>query len=192
MKKYLLPILLLLVFIGGIFLGYRLFRPAPKEVITSNTILTALKSEGFLVSQQYIFQETVTIEKSTGSAFKDIFFGQTIEATALMKVHAGVPLAKLTQEDIVVTEKEIHISLPPVETQSIEVMGNIVLDNTQGIVKKIVDNEDGYNEALTELKQQARVAAEVPELRQSATEQSEMQIQTFLQFVDPEKKVLFK
>ncbi len=43
-----------ILFFGGLFLGYKIFRPAAKEEITSNVILTALQSEGFLVSQNYI------------------------------------------------------------------------------------------------------------------------------------------
>ena len=192
MKKYILTIAFVLFFVIGMVLSYTIFKPAPKQMVTSQSILTALTSEGFLVSQNYVFQQTVTIEKSTGSALKDVFFGQTIEATALMKVSAGVALSKLQEQDIRVTGTEIHIALPPVETQSIEILGNITLDNSQGIVKRLVDNDDGYNVALSELKQQAKSAAETPELQQEALVQAQKQIQTFLQFVDPEKKVLFK
>jgi tryptophanase len=75
--------------------GYKIFRPQAKEEITSNVVLTALRVEGFLVSQNYIFNQTITIDRSTGSAFKDFFLGQTIDANANMKVSSGVDLSKL-------------------------------------------------------------------------------------------------
>jgi hypothetical protein len=191
MKKYLLPIAALILFFGGLFVGYKIFRPAAKEEVTSNVILTALQSEGFLVSQNYIFNQTITIDRSTGSSFKDFFLGQTIDADANMKVSSGVDLSKLSPKDIVISEKQIQITLPPVQTQSTELLGNIVLKNKQGIIKKIVNNDDGYNAALTELKKEAMKAAEVPELREEAKINAQREIKKFLQFVDPQKEVTF-
>jgi len=192
MKKYILPIAALILFFGGLFVGYKVFHPSAKEEVNSNVILTALQSEGFLVSQNYIFNQTITIDRSTGSQFKDFFLGQTIEANANMKVSSGVDLKKLTQNDITVTDTEIQIQLPAVETQSTELLGNIVLQNKQGIVKRLVDNDDGYNAALIELKKEALKASETTELRAEAQANSEREIKTFLQFVAPEKAVKFE
>lgn len=189
MKKYLLPIAALILFFGGLFVGYKIFRPQAKEEVTSNVVLTALQSQGFLVSQNYIFNQTITIDRSTGSAFKDIFLGQTIDANANMKVSSGVDLSKLRAENIRVTNKEIQITLPAVETQSTELLGNIVLTNNQGIIKRIVDNDDGYNAALTQLKSEAMKAAEVVELREEAKNNAQKEIKKFIQFIDPEKQI---
>lgn len=192
MKKYLLSIAALILFFGGVFLGYKIFTPDAKEEVTSNIILTALQSEGFLVSQNYIFNQNVTIDRSTGSLFKDFFLGQTINANANMKVSSGVDLKKITQQDIIVTDKEIQITLPAVETQSTELLGNIILTNKQGIIKKIVNNDDGYNAALTKLKEESTKAVQTPELRAEATQNAQKEIKKFLQFVDPQKEVTFK
>ncbi len=189
MKKYLLPITALILFLGGLFVGYKIFRPEAKEEITSNVVLTALQSQGFLVSQNYIFNQTITIDRSTGSAFKDIFLGQTIDANANMKVSSGVDLSKLRAENIRVTDKEIQITLPVVETQSTELLGNIVLTNKQGIIKRIVDNDDGYNAALTQLKSEAMKAAEAVELREEAKNNAQKEIKKFIQFIDPQKQI---
>jgi hypothetical protein len=189
MKKYLLPITALILFLGGLFVGYKIFRPQAKEEVTSNVVLTALQSQGFLVSQNYIFNQTITIDRSTGSAFKDIFLGQTIDANANMKVSSGVDLSKLRAENIRVTDKEIQITLPVVETQSTELLGNIVLTNKQGIIKRIVDNDDGYNAALTQLKSEAMKAAEAVELREEAKNNAQKEIKKFIQFIDPQKQI---
>jgi hypothetical protein len=192
MKKYLLLIAAFILFFGGLFLGYRIFRPVPKEVVTSNIILTALQSEGFLVSQNYIFNQTITIDRSTGSAFKDFFLGQTIEANANMKVSSGIDLKKMSEKDIAITDTKIQIILPQVETQSTELLGNIVLKNRQGILKKIVDNDDGYNAAFTKLKREAMKSVEVPELREEAKINAQKEIKRFVGFIDPQKEVIFK
>lgn len=181
-----------ILFFGGLFLGYKIFRPAAKEEITSNVILTALQSEGFLVSQNYIFNQNITIDRSTGSAFKDFFLGQTIEANANMKVSSGIDLKKITQKDIIVSATQIEVTLPPVETQSTELLGNIVLKNRQGILKKIVDNDDGYNAALTELKKEAMKSVEGAELREEAKINAQKEVKKFIGFIDPQKEIIFE
>lgn len=181
-----------ILFFGGLFLGYKIFRPAAKEEITSNVILTALQSEGFLVSQNYIFNQNITIDRSTGSAFKDFFLGQTIEANANMKVSSGIDLKKITQKDITITPTEIQVVLPPVETQSTELLGNVVLKNRQGILKKIVDNDDGYNIALAKLKTEALKSVEGAELREEAKMNAQKEVKKFIGFIDPQKEVNFK
>ncbi len=189
MKKYLFLIVVAVAFILGVFVGYKLFRPEAHTQVNAEVILTALQSQGFLVSQNYVFSETVTIDRSTGNQFKDFFLGQTIEAAAQMKVSSGVDLTKITSEDVRVTDSEVRITLPAVSTQSVELLGNIVLKNNQGIIKRIVDNDDGYNLALTELKQQATAAVQVPELRAEAGESATDEITRLLQFIAPEKQV---
>ena len=104
MKKYFFLIAALILFLGGLFVGYKVFFFLQKEEITSNVVLTALQSQGFLVSQNYIFNQTITIDRSTGSQLKDIFLGQTIDANANMKVSSGVDLSKLTAENIRVAD----------------------------------------------------------------------------------------
>lgn len=189
MKKYLLPIAAFILFFGGLFIGYKIFTPKQKEEITSNVVLTALQSQGFLVSQNYIFNQTVTIDRSTGSQLKDIFLGQTIEANANMKVSSGVDLQKLTAEDIIITDNAVRIVLPNIETQSTELLGNIVLTNKQGIIKRIVDNDDGYNAALMQLKAEAMKAVDAPELREEAKNNAQKEIKKFIQFIDPQKQI---
>lgn len=67
MKQYLILILAVIVFIFGIYFGYLVFSPQiVKEQINSQTILQTLKSEGFLITQNYILNQKVTIDKNTG------------------------------------------------------------------------------------------------------------------------------
>ena len=107
MKFYVTIILIILVLALGIFVGYSIFKPQiVKEQINSQTILLTLRSQGFLVTQDYTMNQKVTIDKMSGTMWKDFFWGQSIEASAVIKVSSGVDLTRLTEEDIKIANKE--------------------------------------------------------------------------------------
>lgn len=171
-------------------MGYKLFsHPEPKTIINSQTVLTALQKQGFLVSQTYVFNQTVTIENSSGSEWKDIFWGQKITAAGNIKVSSGVDLHKLADQDVVVTANTITLTLPPIERQSTEVIGDILLTNQQGILKKVFNSDDGYNLAVARLKSEAESAALAPELKEEAEENAKNEVAKLLRLVDTSKEV---
>lgn len=195
MKQYLILILAVIVFIFGIYFGYLVFSPQiVKEQINSQTILQTLKSEGFLITQNYILNQKVTIDKNTGVMWKDFFWGQEIEASAVVKVSSGVNLTKLTDQDVKVADKQIAIKLPAIEIYSTELLGDIELRNTQGILKKIFDNEDGYNLALGKLIEQAQVTANQEKLVAEAKLSTQKEIDRLIRLVAPDwsVQVVFK
>ncbi|MBD3251514.1 hypothetical protein GF380_03605, partial [Candidatus Uhrbacteria bacterium] len=104
---------ILLFFGGGLYVGYKLFTPKAQEIqrVDSQAILTALHDRGFLVSQTYIFDTPITIDRSTGSAWKDFFFGQTIEARGTMEVNLGVDLGEVKDDDVSVNEDAGEITV---------------------------------------------------------------------------------
>lgn len=183
--------ILLITLLIGLLIGWRLFGagdPAPQ--ITREALLMSLKSEGFLVSQTAILDQTVTIDRSTGSVFKDFFWGQDISASARMKVSSGIDLTKLSEEDIEISESEVRINLPDVETHSVELVSEIALENNQGILKKIFDNDDGYNVAFQELAAAARRAVEAEDLRQDARMSAQKEIERLIRFVEDAREVV--
>lgn len=193
MKKILILVLTVLLFGLGIFVGYKIFGLENSEPkITREVLLTSLKSEGFLVSQVAILNEQVEIDRSTGSAFKDFFWGQDITASANIKVSSGIDLTKLSGDDIKISDSKIEIELPAITTHSVELLDNIQLYNKQGILKKLFDNDDGYNDALTQLKDAARVAAEKQELRSEAEASAKQEIERLIRFIDSEKEIVIK
>ncbi len=192
MKKYLLVFLALVLFVGGLYLGYRVFRPQSSITVNSQTVLTMLQSEGFFVTQSYVVNQMVEIKTSTGSDFKDLFWKQDIQASANVKVSSGVDLSKLTAESIQVTGSQIIVTLPAVSTQSVELIGNVLLQNKQGILKKIFDNDDGYNVAVAKIQEEARAAAETAELRADAKANAEREIKRLLRYVDLKREVVVK
>jgi hypothetical protein len=190
MKKIVILLILVLFFGGGIYLGYFIGKPPVKETkVNSEVILTILKNEGFLITQSYLFNQIVTIDKTSGNEWKDIFWGQTITASANLKVSSGVNLSKLNPQDITVSEENITILLPPIEDQSVEIVGDIILQNKQGILKKVFDNDSGYNTAYEKLKAEALRAAQNVEIRQEAQKSTQKQIVHLVEYINPGKKI---
>lgn len=176
----------LLVFGLGLFFGYKTFSPKPKaeEKINAQMILTALHDRGFLVTQTYIFDTPVTIERSTGSAFKDFFLGQTIEARGTMEVNMGIDLAKVTAEDVRIdpTVGTVTIKLPGATLFNTRLVGPIELKNRQGILKRVLNSDDGYNDALALLSKTAEASATKAELVQRADERAREDVRRLLEY----------
>jgi len=193
MKKYFLILMLTGLFLSGVYLGNFLWnqKPVTKET-TKQTILTGLKNEGFLVSQTFVLNQTVEISKSTGSKWKDIFWGQDIEASGVVKVSAGVDLNQLTAQDVVVDKEKITVSLPKVTVSSVELLNGINVKNKQGLLKRVFDNDDGYNEAFELLRSQATKIIEGAEFQKSANDSATNMVKKFIRFVDKDKEVVVK
>ncbi len=183
-------VLLLAALVAGGVLGYRIGTPdVQEESLTSQYILSAIQDQGFLVSQSYVYRGQVQIDKSTGSKFKDFFFGQEIIARGDVKVASGVDVASITQEDVTVTDDGITVRIPATKIFSTELLGAIEVENTQGVIKRVLDNEDGYNEALAALKSEAQAAAAAPELVLDANESAVRELTRLLQMIDVTKEV---
>lgn len=190
MKKTILFISITVVVFGSVLLVYKnfLYR-TPVTVISSQSVLTALKKQGFFISQTYIFNQKVDIENSSGSEWKDIFWGQKITASGNIKVSSGVDLRKLQDQDVEIRGKEIIIALPAVERYSVELMGDIILTNKQGFLKQLFDNDDGYNTAYARLKEEAEKAANASEVVQEAEENAQNEIIKLITMFDEKKEV---
>ncbi|MDQ7814668.1 MAG: DUF4230 domain-containing protein [Patescibacteria group bacterium] len=199
MKKYLLLIIpaILLVFalLGtGYWVGLKTNAPksALRTEISSQSILTALHDRGFLVTQTYFFDQPVVITKTTGSAFKDLFFGQTITARGLMEINLGTDLAKITQDDVVVGEEEITVTIPKATLFNSRLVGPLEVKNEKGLLKRITDSDSGYNEALQILNQEAEKNALGAELLGRADERAKEDTARLLGFVAEGKKITIK
>jgi len=181
-----------LVFAIGMYAGYRVFRPAmPKQPeINAQAILTALHDRGFLVTQTFIFDQPVTIKKTSGSAFKDFFLGQTIVARGTMEVNLGMDLANTSEQDVKVNGDTVTITLPRATLFNTRLVGPIDVDNTQGILKRIIDSDDGYNEALNALSKTAEEMAKRPELLQRADERAKEDVARLMGYVAEGKRIV--
>ncbi len=193
MKFYITIALIIIVFIVGLALGYYIFKPVPYQAqVTSQIILQSLQSRGFLVTESILADQKVTIENKTGSIWKDIFLGQTITASAIMKANLGIDLNKLTEKDVSLKNNKAIITLPAIELQSVELASDINLDNNQGIIKRIFDNDDGYNQALEQLRKQAETSAMSEENQELAKQNAQAEIKRLIKLLSPDMEVEFK
>lgn len=181
-KKLLLSAVIAILVLSSLIIGAiasRLwFQPETsiRTVITSQIILTALRDQGFLVTQTYLFDQPVTIKKTTGSLLKDFFVGQTIEARGTMEANLGLDLSKLTEADVTASGKEITVRVARPVIFNTRLVGPIEVRNTQGILKRLLEPDDGYNIALLELTKAAEDAANQPDTKQRAEEKAVQEI----------------
>jgi hypothetical protein len=185
-------IVLVLALVGaGVGIGYRVFHPRNDQtVVTASVVLTALRDRGFFVTQTYVFDEPVTITKTSGSALKDFFFGQTITARGVMEANVGIDLAKITEQNVRIDGDTVTIVLPSASVFNVRPIGPIDVKNTQGVLKRLLEKDTGYNEALAELTKQAEEAAKQPELLERANVRAKEDIERFLRYVVQGKQVV--
>lgn len=169
--------------VGG-FVGYRLALPQKKTAeVTSQSIMQALQREGFLITETYVVTQQITIDRSTGSAFKDFFWGQDITAIGTMKSSWGVDLRKISAEDISLEKTAVTITLPPLENHGVELVGDIALQNKQGILKKVFNNDNGYNAAYAQLKEAALSAAQTEAVQNESKDNAIREIERLVRLM---------
>jgi len=188
---FLMTIGILVALLGGILLGRFAFSPSDgmRTTVNSQAILTALRDQGFLVTQTYVFDQPVTIKKTTGSAFKDFFVGQTIEARGSMEANLGIDLAKLSESDVRVAGSKVTILATGPNVFNTRLIGPIEVRNTQGILKRVLEPDDGYNQALAELERAANEAATRPEIAARAKTTSESELVRLVRLIARDAEV---
>ncbi|MDF1497061.1 MAG: DUF4230 domain-containing protein [Patescibacteria group bacterium] len=185
-----LGLLMILLAGFGFYAGWTVSRPAEyTRNVDAQVILTALRDRGFLVTQTYIFDQPVTIEKTSGSAFKDFFFGQTITARGAMEVNMGIDLANVSAEDVVIADDVITIKIPGATLFNVRLVGPIEVQNQQGILKRLLQSQDGYNEALNELSKIAEETATQEEFVARATDRAKEEVRQMLGYVAEGKNI---
>lgn len=190
MKNKLILVGILVVLAGGLFIGYRIGKPkSPAEQVSSQSIIQALKHEGFLITETYIITQQIIIDRSTGSALKDFFFGQNIAAMGTMKTSLGVDLNKLSPEDIQVGSNKVSVRIPALEEHGVELIGDITIQNKQGIFKKIFNSDDGYNAAYAKLKEAALATATSESVQTEAKENTKKEIERLVKLVAGEREI---
>ncbi|MFZ5365524.1 MAG: DUF4230 domain-containing protein [Patescibacteria group bacterium] len=175
---------------GGIYIGWKIAKPVKtQQKVTADVILTALHARGFLVTEAIVFSEPIVIENTEGSVWKDLFFGQTIEARGNMEVNLGVDLKKVEAADIIVDSDQVTVWLPRAEIFNSRLVGPIDVENKQGLLKRLFDNDDGYNQALAEMTKQAEAAAGTLELLNKASQNASDEVTRILQLIAKDKKI---
>lgn len=171
MKRTLLLVIILIILLLGIFLTGIFFEkytsnPA-RQKLTSVMVVDRINEEAFLITRSVYLDQDIEIVVDAGSDWSNFWWGQTLQAKALVKISLGVDLQNITPDQIIVNEleKKITIDLPEPSIISKEIIGDIEVDNQQGLLKLLFDNDTNkdYNLAYSELTTQAEKAVEQKE-----------------------------
>ena len=139
MRKFILMLLAVIIFVAGIYLGATLLRfvgagSSPK-VYSTPAILQQVQTLSQLVTVKYVMEKVEVLEMPSNN-----LLGQAIGSKnrVLLIAHgivkAGMDFSRLKPEDVKISGKKISIQLPPVQ------ITDAYLDDQQ---TKVVDRETG-------------------------------------------------
>jgi hypothetical protein len=136
-----------------------------------------------------MFNEPVTIDDSEQSFWQNLLWGQVVKAHGVVEVNMGIDLAEIGEDDVTVTKEKVLVNIPGAQLFNSRLVGEINVENKQGILKKIFDNDDGYNQALSELTKQAEAAAQDPDLVERANERAVEEIERLLGYMVTDREI---
>ncbi len=187
-KKILISLLIFSAFFfGGMWFGYHKIINQNKNTVSGMVIVQALQDRGFLITQSSIANQTIEISKNQEGFWNKLFWQQIIKAEAITEVNLGVDLKKMSEQDITVSNNKIIVKITPVEIFDDRILGDINLQNKQGVLKKLFENEDGYNEAQTEILSRAAAAASSEENLLSANQKAAEEVKRIIGYMVKDK-----
>jgi len=178
-----------LFFAIGFFVSLFLFRDSEGEKVSSQTILTALHERGFLVTQTYVANESVKIENDSEDFWRKLLWGQAIKAYGVVEVNLGVDLSKLEESDIKISKDKITVAIPKVNVFNSRLVGDVSLENKQGLLKRIFENDDGYNQAVSALVNQAEQNILTAEVLTTANDKAVEEIKRLVGYFVGDKEI---
>ncbi|MFH2018691.1 MAG: DUF4230 domain-containing protein, partial [bacterium] len=193
MNKFIFVAVLLFAFFAtGLAIGWYANRSALERQTTSQTILTSLRERGFLVTQTSVVNQTITIRNDQDTLWNKLFWGQVIKANGVVEINLGVDLAKLKEGDVTVGNGNVKIYIPSVEIFNSRVVGDVNIENKQRILKKLLEDDDGYNQASAELLKQATASATTAIALEEANKKSVDEIKRLVGYVVDAKDIVIK
>ena len=179
----------LIFFVVGFVVSLFFFGGGEKSKVTSETILTALRDRGFLVTQTYILNESVEIENNSDDFWRKLLWGQAIKAHGVAEVNLGVDLDKLEESDVKLGRKKVTVSIPSVNIFNSRLVGDIDLENKQGFLKRIFENDDGYSQAMSTLLKEAESSILKPETLEDANNKATEEIKRLVGYFVGDKEI---
>lgn len=170
-------------FLAGAFWSAN--RDSASTTVTSQVILDRITNTAILLTKSVYLDQKTQIKIDQGSDWSNFWWGQTIDAQALMKVNVGIDLNELTVGDISVDNinKSIAITLPQAQVLDAVPVGNIAVTSQSGILKYLLANDPNgdYNRAWQQLRTDAITAVQQkPEVLTAAREDSVTILKTLL------------
>lgn len=173
----------------GIIAGWWGTKRIAEPRVTSQVILSAFRDRGFLVTQSFVFNENIKITNSSESFWQQMLWGQAIRAYGIAEVNLGVDLARISEDDVKIEKEKVTVSVPAVEIFNSRIVGDISLENKQGILKRVFENDDGYNQAVAEMIKQAEANATTSEMLATANTKAQEEIKRLVEFIAKDKMV---
>ena len=191
MNKFVKAIVLVVCIMAfGVLIGWMWGRGnAAGKTVTNQIILNALRERGFLVTETIVSTVATTIKTDETNIWKKLFWGQEINASAVAEVNLGVDLEKLSAPDINISGDKVAVEIPGAEIFNSRLVGDINVTNKQGILKRILENDDGYNQAMTELIKQAENAATSTDMTAAANDKAKEEIKRLVGYMMPGKEI---
>lgn len=144
--------IVLILFCAVLILNRHLFEKTDSKVkLNSATVILEIQKLGNLETASYTIEKIVEAGQD-GNPFQDLLFGDRILLIAHGKVIAGVDMSQITEDQVVVDNETVTITLPPPTILSSS------LDNSK---TRVYDRTKGYlNTGDKDLESEARLAAE--------------------------------
>jgi len=191
-KKFFFGLAVALVVLGsGIAIGWLVGKNSKTvRTISSQTIVSALQERGFLVTETAVSTVSVIIKTENDSIWRRILWGHEINASGVVEVNWGVDLIRITEDDVVLENNKLILTIEPVEIFNSRVIGDINLENKQGILKRLFEHDDGYNQAQSKLIGQAEDSIFDFETFTRANSKAIEEIKRLLKFIAPDKEII--
>ncbi len=190
MKKLIIAIILVaVVFAAGLFIGWRVNKNAVDKKISSQAILESLRERGFLVTQTNTVNQSVKIAVKQETFWDRLLWGQVITAYGVVEVNSGVDLDKLKEENVKISGDKVLVEISKVEIFNSRLVGDISLENKQGILKRVFESDSGYNQAMTELVKKAEESIASPQQQEAASAKAIQEITRLVGYIVKDKTV---
>lgn len=135
----------------GLILNRQLFEKPNNINLSGASVVLEIQELGNLETASYSIEKIVDAGQD-GNIFQDLLFGDRILLIAHGKVIAGVNVSQITQDQVVVNEDQLTITLPPPQ---------ILLSTLDNSKTRVYDRTRGYlTPGNTNLESEARIAAE--------------------------------
>lgn len=171
-------------------MGWLIAKPkATDKEVTSQTILSALRERGFLVTETSVSNVSATIKTDESSIWKKLLWGQEVSASGVVEVNLGVDLEKTRADDVQISSNKIIVHIPAAEIFNSRLVGDVNVENKQGILKRLLENDDGYNLAMAELIIQAEGAVSSTQMLNAANDKAKEEIKRLVMYMAPDKQV---
>jgi hypothetical protein len=186
LKRIFLAALVLLIFIGGIWLGFTVRRwpnaGAALHEENSSTVIRQVQTLADLVTVKYVVEKVVILDQPPANMLGQFVQGDNrVLLLAHGIVKAGIDLKNLAPGDVTISGKKISIQLPPAQ------ITDAYLDEKQ---TKVIDWQKGFlRDFDKDLEQTARQMA-VDDIRRAArtdgilaeaTQRAQLQLAAFFQ-----------